>query len=114
VGDDGHRGWLYYVAVDEGHRRSGLGEELVPSAEGRLRERGQTRVRLMVRNENEDVRGFYAHLGYADQDCAVLGRGLDEELPGASSDTLRDGDRLPTTMLRGSGADCRSGVRGGT
>lgn len=76
VGDDGHRGWLYYLAVDEAHRGNGLGEALVRSAEDWLRERGQTRVRLMVRHDNDAVNGFYDALGYEDHECRVLGRAL--------------------------------------
>jgi ribosomal protein S18 acetylase RimI-like enzyme len=76
VGDDGHRGWLYYLAVHEAHRDHGLGAALVRSAEVWLRERGQTRVRLMVRHGNDAVNGFYAALGYEDQECRVLGRVL--------------------------------------
>ena len=76
VGDDGHRGWLYYLAVDESDRRSGLGTALVRSAEEWLHERGQSRVRLMVRQDNDAVTGFYAAIGYVDQECQVLGRAL--------------------------------------
>ncbi len=77
VGDDGHRGWLYYLAVDAAVRRRGLGAALVGAAEQWLQDRGQDRVRLMVRGENTQVLGFYAALGYGDQDCVVLGRRLD-------------------------------------
>jgi ribosomal protein S18 acetylase RimI-like enzyme len=76
VGDDGHRGWLYYLAVDEDHRRNGLGAALVRSAEDWLRGRGQSRVRLMVRDDNNAVSGFYGALGYGNQECQVLGRAL--------------------------------------
>src|SRR5258708_11652566 len=33
VGHDGHRGWIYYLAVDPAYRRSGLGRRLVGHAE---------------------------------------------------------------------------------
>jgi ribosomal protein S18 acetylase RimI-like enzyme len=29
VGHDGHRGWVYYLAVDPGQRRSGLGRHMI-------------------------------------------------------------------------------------
>ena len=63
-------------AVDEADRRTGLGAALVRSAEDWLRERGQSRVRLMVRHDNDAVIGFYAALGNNDQECQVLGRTL--------------------------------------
>ncbi|MGZ6826380.1 MAG: GNAT family acetyltransferase, partial [Mycobacteriales bacterium] len=77
VGHDGHRGWLYYLAVDPGARRRGLGSHLVRAAEEWLRERGVPKVQLMVRRGNEGVVGFYEALGYADGDVVVLGRFLD-------------------------------------
>jgi ribosomal protein S18 acetylase RimI-like enzyme len=76
VGDDGHRGWMYYLSVADVARGRGIGTTLVASAEEWFRGRGQLRVRLMVRAENLPVVAFYAGLGYEDQDCAVLGRTL--------------------------------------
>lgn len=77
VGDDGHRGWMYYLSVSGDARGRGIGAALVHAAEEWLVQRGQTRVRLMVRNENHAVLDFYAAQGYVDQDCVVLGRALD-------------------------------------
>ncbi len=77
VGDDGHRGWLYYLAVDETARRRGIGAALVAEAEQWLALRGQTTIRLMVREGNSEVWPFYEGLGYVDQSCAVLGRTID-------------------------------------
>ena len=76
AGYDGHRGWLYYVAVDPGRQGSGLGRATVDAAEEWLRRRGVRKVRLMVRHGNEQVLGFYGALGYADAECVVLGRDL--------------------------------------
>lgn len=33
VGFDGHRGWVYYLAIDPGRRRCGLGRSLMAAAE---------------------------------------------------------------------------------
>ncbi len=33
VGHDGHRGWVYYVAVDPHQRRRGLGRHIMAEAE---------------------------------------------------------------------------------
>lgn len=76
VGHDGHRGWLYYLAVDAAARRRGLGRSLVRAAEEWLRERGVPKAQLMVRRGNEGVVGFYEALGYADGEVVVLGRFL--------------------------------------
>jgi ribosomal protein S18 acetylase RimI-like enzyme len=64
VGHDGHRGWMYYVAVDPGMRRQGVGRALVQAGEEWLRERGVPKVHLMVRETNNAVVEFYARIGY--------------------------------------------------
>lgn len=75
VGDDGHRGWLYYLAVAPSHRGSGLARILVAAAEGWLRDRGVPKVQLMIRDGN-DAAGFYAALGYEAADVTVMARWL--------------------------------------
>ena len=64
VGHDGHRGWLYYVAVDPACRLQGLGRSLVAAAEQWLVARGIVKVQLMVRETNGAVASFYERLGY--------------------------------------------------
>jgi ribosomal protein S18 acetylase RimI-like enzyme len=76
AGVDGHRGWLYYVAVDPRLQGSGTGRATVVAAEAWLAAQGARAVRLMVRSTNDAVRGFYERLGYTDQECVVLGRPL--------------------------------------
>ncbi|SKC49449.1 Ribosomal protein S18 acetylase RimI [Krasilnikoviella flava] len=76
VGYDGHRGWVYYLAVSPEAQRGGLGRAAMGAAEGWLRHQGVRKVRLMVRHGNERVLGFYDSLGYTDSECVVLGRDL--------------------------------------
>ena len=64
VGHDGHRGMLYYVAVDPARQRHGLGKAAVRAAEAWLAARGVWKVNLLVRAENAAVKGFYEALGY--------------------------------------------------
>ncbi|MCB1378885.1 MAG: GNAT family acetyltransferase [Alphaproteobacteria bacterium] len=64
VGHDGHRGMLYYVAVDPSLQGKGIGKAMVRAAEAWLGERGVWKVNLLVRSENDRVRGFYEALGY--------------------------------------------------
>lgn len=64
AGHDGHRGMLYYVAVDPTHQRRGLGKKAVRAAEVWLGKQCVWKVNLLVRAENEAVRGFYEALGY--------------------------------------------------
>ncbi len=80
VGHDGHRGWVYYLAVSPEHRRVGVGRLLMQACEQWLQDRGAPKVQLTVRRGNPDVLGFYRALGYTDQETLVLGRFLDPEL----------------------------------
>ncbi len=77
VGDDGHRGWVYYLAVADAARGRGLGRELMDAAEAWLRARGCPKIQFMVRTDNTAVLDFYEHLGYPHQDVVVRGRRLD-------------------------------------
>lgn len=76
VGHDGHRGWVYYLAVEPEVQGTGVGRRLMDSASGWLSSRGLPKIQLMVRGENEAARGFYRHLGFEEQDVVVLGRRL--------------------------------------
>ena len=78
VGHDGHRGGLYYLAVDPARQGEGLGRRMMAAVEDWLRAQGVPKLNLMVRKENETVLGFYAALGYADNQCVSLGKRLDE------------------------------------
>lgn len=77
VGHDGHRGWLYYVAVDPDLQRGGLGRRVTLAAEDWLRERGVAKVMLMVRPDNEAVQAFYQANGYEEQKRVILAKWLD-------------------------------------
>ena len=77
VGHDGHRGWVYYLAVALAERGTGLGRRLMQAAEAWLVERGVVKLQLMVRETNTAVNGFYDRLGYADADVRVLAKRLD-------------------------------------
>jgi ribosomal protein S18 acetylase RimI-like enzyme len=76
VGFDGHRGWIYYLAVAPEARRSGLGRALMAAAEGWLRAHGAPKLQLMVRCDNTAALGFYETFGLTRQDVVVLGRFL--------------------------------------
>ena len=65
AGYDGHRGWLYSVAVLPSHRRYGAGAKLVQAALAALVDIGCVKVNLQVRLDNEAVTAFYESLGFA-------------------------------------------------
>ena len=76
VGYDGHRGWVYYLAVDPAHRGAGHSRALMAEAERLLVERGCPKLMLMVRSSNTAVVDLYEHLGYAREDTVVMGKRL--------------------------------------
>ncbi len=78
AGYDGHRGWLYAVAVLAAHRRRGIGVALVRAAEERLRALGCRKINLQVRATNRAVVEFYERLGYAVEERVSLGKRLPE------------------------------------
>lgn len=76
AGWDGHRGWLYAVAVDPARRRGGVGRALVCAAEAGLAALGCGKVNLQVRAENAGVAAFYEGLGYAVEERVSMGKRL--------------------------------------
>jgi ribosomal protein S18 acetylase RimI-like enzyme len=79
VGHDGHRGAVYYLAVDPAERRGGIGRALVAAAEDWVRARGIPKINLLVRKENAGVLAFYEALGWRDTATVCLYRALDPE-----------------------------------
>jgi ribosomal protein S18 acetylase RimI-like enzyme len=76
VGFDGHRGWIYYLAVAPDHRRHGHGRTLMTAAETWLRGHGAPKMQLMVRDGNVAALGFYEALGLERQNLVTLGKFL--------------------------------------
>ena len=75
-GYDGHRGWVYAVAVRPQHRRRGIGTALLRQLEAALAERGCLKVNLQVRASNTGVVAFYGRLGYAVEERVSMGKRL--------------------------------------
>jgi ribosomal protein S18 acetylase RimI-like enzyme len=78
VGQDGHRGWVYYLAVASDARRRGYGRMMMHAAEAWLRERAVPKLNLMVRGENRAIHDFYRALGYTTDDIVVFSRRLSQ------------------------------------
>lgn len=73
AGYDGHRGWLYAVAVDASCRRHGIGRQLVLHAIDCLRQRGCIKVNLQIRADNHAVAEFYRELGFETEERLSMG-----------------------------------------
>jgi ribosomal protein S18 acetylase RimI-like enzyme len=81
VGHDGHRGWVYYVAVNPERRNRGYGRAIMAAAEKWLRGHGIEKLQLMVRPDNGQVQTFYQSLGYAEQERIIYAKWLDGREP---------------------------------
>ncbi len=75
-GYDGHRGWLYALAVAPSHRRRGIATALVRALEQRLAASGCGKLNLQVRASNRAVVAFYQSLGYAVEERVSMGKRL--------------------------------------
>lgn len=79
AGYDGHRGWLYYLAVLPQHQRAGYGRAIVAEAERLLRIEGCPKINLQVRTSNNDVIEFYRQIGFASDQVLSLGKRLEKD-----------------------------------
>ncbi len=73
AGYDGHRGWLYAVAVCNEQRRSGVGSALVQHAIQALKVMGCIKVNLQIRATNTEVTTFYKSLGFIIEERLSMG-----------------------------------------
>jgi len=81
AGYDGHRGWLYSLAVATSHRRQGVGSSLVSHAERELTRKGCVKINLQILEGNESVTAFYAGLGYCVEKRVNMGKQIPENVP---------------------------------
>jgi len=80
AGYDGHRGWIYSLAVDPRRQHQGIGRLLLRHAERALARIGCMKVNLQVMTANESVVAFYESLGYAIEPRISMGRLLTDNV----------------------------------
>jgi ribosomal protein S18 acetylase RimI-like enzyme len=76
AGYDGHRGWVYHVAVAADARRRGHGGAMMAAAADRLRALGCPKINLQINRSNAEAVAFYEALGYAVEDRISMGKVL--------------------------------------
>ena len=81
AGYDGHRGWIYSVAVSPTHRRQGIGSSLVMHAERALTSKGCVKINLQIIEGNESAPEFYCSLGYSIEKRVSMGKRISENVP---------------------------------
>lgn len=72
-GYDGHRGWIYSLAVKPEFRELGVGTRLVQGILEELKTRGCLKVNLQVLGSNRQVVEFYRKNGFAVEDRISMG-----------------------------------------
>ncbi|MDM8536852.1 GNAT family acetyltransferase [Desulfobacterales bacterium HSG17] len=81
AGYDGHRGWIYYLAVKQDLQREGVASTIMKHAEQELRRIGCPKIDLMVRKSNNEVISFYHRIEYRDDPVVVLSKRLIDDNP---------------------------------
>jgi ribosomal protein S18 acetylase RimI-like enzyme len=76
AGYDGHRGWIYFLAVKNSQQRKGLATRLLSHVEAELIKLGCPKVELMVRKTNDRVISFYKSIGFDPDPVIVLSKRL--------------------------------------
>lgn len=80
AGYDGHRGWLYSLAVSPDHRMKKIGSRLVETAEQALTSLGCMKINLQIMEGNEAVQAFYEACGYSKEVRVSMGKRLPENI----------------------------------
>jgi len=63
-GEDGRRGYLYHLAVDEKYRKTGIGKSLVEYSLKALKKTGIQKCHLFVIADNKAGISFWDHIGW--------------------------------------------------
>ena len=80
AGYDGHRGWIYSIAVSPKYREKGLGSALLSFAEEKLSEKGCMKINLQIMDGNEPVEAFYHSNGYKTEKRISMGKRLEQNI----------------------------------
>jgi ribosomal protein S18 acetylase RimI-like enzyme len=75
-GYEGHRGWIYYLAVDPLHEKRGLGKKITKTIEANLKALGCPKINVMVRHDNNAAIGFYQSIGYKLDEVITMSKRL--------------------------------------
>ena len=76
AGYDGHRGWIYSLAVHPDWRKQKIGSALLAHAEKKLSALGCVKINLQIMEGNEAVESFYLANGYLTEKRISMGKRL--------------------------------------
>lgn len=80
AGYDGHRGWIYSIAVLAAHQKKGIGLALLTFAEEKLSSLGCMKINLQIMDGNDGVQRFYQANGYLVEKRISMGKRLNENI----------------------------------
>ena len=80
AGYDGHRGWIYSLAVLPLYRKQGIGSALLSHAEQKLSWLGCMKINLQVIEGNDGAEKFYISNGYSIEKRISMGKQLKENI----------------------------------
>ena len=80
AGYDGHRGWIYSLAVLPMYRKQGVGSALLSHAEQELSSLGCMKINLQVLEGNEAAEKLYISNGYSVEMRISMGKQLKENI----------------------------------
>ena len=81
AGYDGHRGWIYSMAVAVQYQHHGAGSALLKHAETQLSDLGCVKINLQIMGGNETVQEFYRTNGYVVENRISMGKQINANLP---------------------------------
>ena len=104
-GYDGHRGWIYRLAVDPQQQRQGFGRRMLEAAVDGLRELGCSKVNLQIRGGDDGVIRFYEAVGFSHEDRVSMGRRLFGPADAGAAGGIATAQRAQPVLPKGHFAD---------
>ena len=80
AGYDGHRGWIYSLAVIPEKRKTHIGTKLLKHTENELKKLGCVKINLQIFKKNEIVKEFYLKNGYDIEERISMGKEIPENI----------------------------------
>ncbi len=78
--DDGRKGWLNRLAVDEDYREEGIGKGLVKRLENVFKSKGFKIWAVLIEPDNPEAMVFFEHLGFEDVDIKYYSKRESEKV----------------------------------
>jgi len=76
AGYEGHRGWIYYLAVCPSCQNCGVGKKLYFHAEEWLKRKGAPKIQILIRRDNDQIIDFYKKIGFEVSSSILMGKQL--------------------------------------